>query len=142
ALAAVGLRAGVAVVARGAVAGVRVGAQAGGGVAGAGDVALVERGADDGVGAGAGAVLAGVGLGAGVAVVAGRAVRLEAVGWAGGAAPRASLRGVTLVCGGAAHRTRRHERAIFGAARAGGAAQRAVVTLLRTIDHAVATRAV
>src|SRR5439155_197415 len=133
-------RAGAAVVARGAVAGVRVGALAGGGVAGAGDVALVERGADDGVRARAGAVLAGVGLGAGVAVGAGRAVRLEAVGWAGGAAPRTSLRGVTLVRGGAAHRARRHERTIFGAARAGGAVQCAVVTLLRTIDRAVATR--
>src|SRR2546428_505622 len=75
-LAAVGLRAGVAVVAGRAVGLVRRRrAHAGGGVAGAGVVALVRR-ADHRVRPDAAPVLAGVGLRAGVAVVAGRAVGL------------------------------------------------------------------
>src|SRR5438128_12262808 len=49
----VALRAGVAVVAGGAVGLRRVGARAGRGVAGAGGVALIGRGADDGIRAGA-----------------------------------------------------------------------------------------
>src|SRR5206468_1283466 len=75
ALAGVGLRAGVAVVAGGAVGLRRVRADAARRIAGAGVVALILGGADDGVGAGAGAALAGVGLRAGVAVVAGGPVR-------------------------------------------------------------------
>src|SRR2546430_10410624 len=67
----VALRAGVAVVAGGAVGLRRVGARAGRGVAGAGGVALVGRGADDGIRAGARPGLTGVGPGAGAAVVAG-----------------------------------------------------------------------
>src|SRR5437870_8928474 len=76
----VALRAGVAVVAGGAVGLRRVGARAGRGVAGAGGVALVGRGADDGIRAGARPGLTGVGPGAGVAVVAGGAVGLRRVG--------------------------------------------------------------
>src|SRR2546430_1943945 len=76
----VALRAGVAVVAGGAVGLRRVGARAGRGVAGAGGVALVGRGADDGIRAGARPGLTGVGPGAGVAVVAGGAVGLRGVG--------------------------------------------------------------
>ena len=74
-LAGVGLRARVAVVARGAVRRGGVGARARRRVARARDVALVARGARHGVRARARAGLAGVGLRARVAVVAGRAVR-------------------------------------------------------------------
>src|SRR5439155_489774 len=76
----VALRAGVAVVAGGAVGLRRVWARAGRGVAGAGGVALVGRGAHDGIRAGARPGLTGVGPGAGVAVVAGGAVGLRRVG--------------------------------------------------------------
>src|SRR5215831_443537 len=78
-LAGVGERAGVAVVAGGAVRLGRVRANARGRVARASVVALVERCAGHRVRAGAGAGLAGVGLGAGVAVVAGAPVRLGRV---------------------------------------------------------------
>src|SRR5439155_1717660 len=89
ALAGVGLRAGVPVVA-GRVVGLGwVGAHARARVAGPYVVALVGGGADDGVGARTRAALAGVGLRAGIPVVAGRAVGLDgvvagAVGIAGG----------------------------------------------------------
>src|SRR5262245_49934535 len=76
----VGLRAGVAVAARGAVGLGRIRADPRSRVAGASLVALVGRRADDGRGAGAGAGLADVGLRAGAAVVARRAVLL---GWVG-----------------------------------------------------------
>src|SRR5205823_2453067 len=79
-LAGVGLGAGIAVGAGGAVRRGRVGAGPGGRIAGAGVVALIEGGADDGVRPDAGAGLAGVALGAGVAVAAGRAVGLVRVG--------------------------------------------------------------
>src|SRR5438034_7314961 len=79
-LAGVALRAGVAVVAGGAVGLRGVGARAGRGVAGAGGVALVSCGAEDGIRAGARPGLTGVGPGAGVAVVAGGAVGLGRVG--------------------------------------------------------------
>src|SRR5439155_18915722 len=74
ALAGVGLRAGIAVVAGAAVGFPRVRACPRGGRTGAGSVALVGGGANDGVAAGADPALAGVGLGAGVAVVAGSGV--------------------------------------------------------------------
>src|SRR5207249_148903 len=77
ALAGVGLRAGVAVVARGAVELRRARAAAGGRVAGARVVALIRRAAGDGVRAGTDSALAGVGLRAGVAVVACSAVGLR-----------------------------------------------------------------
>src|SRR5262249_55955125 len=73
-LAGVALRAGVGVVAGGAVGLGRIGADAGRGVAGAGGVALVGGRADDGVRADAGARLAGVALRTGVAVIARRGV--------------------------------------------------------------------
>src|SRR5207247_2371112 len=79
ALAGVGLRAGVTVVARGTIGLGRIRARARGGIAGAGGVALIGGGADDGVGARAHAALAGVGLGAGVGVVAGGAIGLRRV---------------------------------------------------------------
>src|SRR5437016_4875432 len=72
----VALRAGVAVVAGGAVGLRGVGARAGRGVAGAGGVALIGRGADDGIRAGARPGLTGVVPGAAAAVVAGGAVRV------------------------------------------------------------------
>src|SRR5438046_2688026 len=80
----VALRAGVAVVAGGAVGLRRVGARAGRGVAGAGGVALIGRGADDGIRAGARPGLTGVGPGAGGAVVAGDGVGLRGVGASAG----------------------------------------------------------
>src|SRR5437870_5685224 len=75
----VGQRAGVAVVAGGAVGlgGIAAGARCG--VAGAGGVALVGGGAGDGVGAYAGAGLAGVGQRAGIAVVARPSVGLGGI---------------------------------------------------------------
>src|SRR5207249_3893427 len=73
-LAGVGLCAGVAVAAGGAVGGVRIRADAGRRVAGPRHVTLIERRADDRVRSGAGPRLAGVGLCAGVAVAAGGAV--------------------------------------------------------------------
>src|SRR5437773_1754017 len=79
ALAGVALRAGVAVVARGAVELARVRAQPRGRVAGARIVALIRRRTGDGVAARARAGLAGVGLRAGVAVVARGAVGLGGV---------------------------------------------------------------
>src|SRR5262249_6686083 len=74
ALAGVGLGAGVPVVARGPVGGVRVRAHTGRGIAGAGDVALVARRAHDRIAPAAGPALAGGGLGAVVAGVAGQGV--------------------------------------------------------------------
>src|SRR5207249_878159 len=62
--------AGVAVIARGSVGGVRVRADARARVANAGDMTLIEGRAEGGVRAGARPGLAGVGLGAGVAVIA------------------------------------------------------------------------
>src|SRR5439155_889897 len=79
ALAGVGLRAGVAVVARRPVGLGRVRAQAARRIARPCVVALILGGADDGVRAGAAAALAGVGLRAGVAVVAGGAFGLGRV---------------------------------------------------------------
>src|SRR5437773_7363670 len=79
ALAGVALRAGVAVVARGAVELARVRAQPRGRVAGARGVALIRRRTGDGVAARARAGLAGVGLRAGVAVVAPGVVGLGGV---------------------------------------------------------------
>src|SRR5204862_462756 len=74
------LRAGVAVVAGGAVHRRRVGALARGGITGPRHVALVGGRAHDGVAARADAALTRVGPGAGVAVVAGRAVHRRRVG--------------------------------------------------------------
>src|SRR5206468_8970333 len=102
ALAGVGLRAGIAVVARAAVGLRRVRARPRGGRTGAGSVALVGGGADDGVAAGADAALAGVGLRAGIPVVARAAVGLRRVR----ARPRGRITGaggVALVGGGADH---------------------------------------
>src|SRR5207244_233078 len=79
ALAGVGLRAGVAVVAGGTIGLGRVRARARGGSAGAGGVGLIGGGAGDGGAARAHAPLAGVGLGAAIAVAAGRAVGLGRV---------------------------------------------------------------
>src|SRR5205807_1467258 len=73
----VGLGAGVAVVAGGAVGLRRARAEAGSRVAGDCRVALIRRAAGDGVRAGTDSALAGVGLGAGVAVVACGAVGLR-----------------------------------------------------------------
>src|SRR5207253_1737832 len=100
ALAGVGLRAGVAVVARRPVRRRGGGAAARRGVARARHVALVEGGAGDGVAPDAAPALAGVGLRAGVGVVAGRPVRRRGVG---AAARRgiARARHVALVEGGA-----------------------------------------
>src|SRR5207247_718723 len=67
-LAGVGLRAGIAVVAGGAVGLRRARAEAGRRIAGARVVALIRRGAGDGVRAGTDSTLAGVGLRAGIAV--------------------------------------------------------------------------
>src|SRR5206468_2988456 len=96
----VGLGAGVAIVAGGAV-GLFGGRRADGGrgVARAGVVALV-GGADDGVGAGTRPVLAGIGLGAGVAVVACGAIGLVGVRAACGGRGVGG-RVVTLIRGGA-----------------------------------------
>src|SRR3989449_44882 len=99
-LAGVALRAGVAVVAGGAVGLRGVGARAGRGVAAAGGVALVGRGADDGVHAGARPGLTGVAPGAGAAVVAGGAVGLRGVGARAGRGV-AAAGGVALVGRGA-----------------------------------------
>src|SRR5438094_251865 len=96
----VALRAGVAVVAGGAVGLRRVGARAGRGVAGAGDVALIGRGADDGIRAGARPGLTGVGPGAGAAVVAGGAIGVRGVGARAGRGV-AGAGGVALVGRGA-----------------------------------------
>src|SRR5207248_2146330 len=79
ALAGVGLRAGIPVVAGAAVGLRRVRARARRRVAGAGVVALVRGGADDRVATRADPALAGIGLRAGVAVGAGAAVRLRRV---------------------------------------------------------------
>src|SRR5437016_5506663 len=100
ALAGIGLRAGVAVVARRPVGRRGGGAAARRGVARARHVALVEGGAGDGVAPDAARALAGVGLRAGVAVVARRPVGRRG----GGAAARrgvARARHVALVEGGA-----------------------------------------
>src|SRR5207249_1696622 len=118
ALAGVGLGAGVAVVAGGAVGLGRVGPGGGAGLRAVRRGAVVRRrsstrdragpdgvvggvvpaaGADDGVAARAHAALAGVGLGAEIAVVAGGAVGLETDVRAGGAGPRAVLRRVALI---------------------------------------------
>src|SRR6266436_6290313 len=156
-LAAVGLRAGVAVVAGRAVGLVRRRrAHAGGGVAGAGVVALVRR-ADHRACSDAAPVLAGVGLRAGVAVVAGRAVglvrrrRAHAGGGVAGAGVVALVRradhracsdaapvlagvglraGVAVVAGRAVGLVRRR-RAHAG----GGVAGAGVVALDRRADH-------
>src|SRR6185503_7825789 len=77
ALARVGLRARVAVVARRAVRLVRIAADPGRRIARARHVALIERAAGDRIRPLAGAPLAGVGLGARIAVVARGAVRLR-----------------------------------------------------------------
>src|SRR5207253_1051486 len=100
ALAGVGLRAGIAVVAGTAVGLRRVRARPRGRITGAGSVALVGGGAGDGVAARAHPALAGVGLRAGVAVVAGAAVGLRRVR----ARPRGGITGagsVALFGGGA-----------------------------------------
>src|SRR5207253_6209322 len=115
-LAGIALRAGVAVVAGGAVHLGRVGAGAGGRITDAGLVALVRGSADDGVRAGAGAGLAGVALRAGVAVVAGHTVRGRRV--RADAARRVADAGdMTLILGRADDRV----RADAGAAEAGAA---------------------
>src|SRR5262249_46869380 len=79
ALARVGLRAGVAIVAGGAVRLGGIRAQAGYGIARARVMALIASGADFGIGAGAGPRLARIGLRASVAIVTGSAVRLGGI---------------------------------------------------------------
>src|SRR5207245_423598 len=76
-LAAVALRARIAVIAGGAVRLRRLRTDARRGVAGADVVALIESGADDRIAAGTDSSLAGVGLRARIAVVTRRAVRLR-----------------------------------------------------------------
>src|SRR5205814_2248887 len=102
-LAGVGLRAGVAVVARRAVGLRRVGGDTGGWGAGSGVVALIAGGASHWVSARARPRLAGVGLRAGVPVVACRAVGLRRVR-AGARRRIARPRVVALIAGGASHR--------------------------------------
>src|SRR5204863_183376 len=115
-LAGVGLRARVAVVARGVVGGGRIRAQPRPRVAGARDVTLVGRVADDRVRATADTRLAGVGLRAGVAVVARGVVRLLEVCRTRAARDGTLLVGVTLVGGLPADRARGHEDAAARAA--------------------------
>ncbi len=100
ALARVGLRAGVAVVAGRAVRARGIRAEAGCRVARSRVVALVARRADHGVGAGAGSTLAGVGLSAGVPVVAGCSVRTGRVRAEPGR--RIARAGIVACIGGAA----------------------------------------
>src|SRR6185503_13733095 len=110
-LARVVLRAGVAVVARRAVALRRVGADSRARVADADDVALVHCSTHDVVHAGARAALTGVGLRARIAVVAGRAVGLLRVG-ARARGDVADALGVALIRRRADHRigSRAHAR--------------------------------
>src|SRR5947207_2352557 len=110
-LAGVGLGAGIAVGAGGAVRRGRVGAGPVGRVTNTSVVALIEGGADDGVPALADTCPAGVGLGASVAVVAGAAVRRGRVG--AGAVGRVTNAGVVALIERAADdgvRARAHAR--------------------------------
>src|SRR5216110_3134293 len=107
ALTGVGLRAGVAVVARRAIGLGGIAAGSGRGIAGAGGVALVGGRAHDRVRAYAARALTGIGPRAGVAVVAGGAVGLRGIS-AGARRGVAGAGGVTLVGGRARDRIRAH----------------------------------
>src|SRR5439155_13131951 len=135
-LAGVGLRAGVAVVARRPVGLGRVRAEAARRIADARDVALVLGGADDRVAAGAGAGLAGVGPGTGVAVAAARARE-----WRHRTARRAVAGPRVALVGGAGDR-----RADTLAAAGAGIVERAGVAVVaaraRERGHRTARRAV
>jgi hypothetical protein len=76
----IGLRAGVVVIAGGAVICIGIAALSRCRIARARDVALVEGGAENGIGAGTAARLTGIGLGAGVAIGASAAIRFVRVG--------------------------------------------------------------
>src|SRR5207244_7495133 len=109
----VGLRAGVAVVARRSVELGGTAADARRGIADAGGMALVGGGARDGVGAHADARLAGVGLRAGAAVVARRSVELGGIA-ADARRGVAGAGGVALVGGGARDGVGAHAGARLG----------------------------